>query len=79
MPCSGGRELKQMHANAITELAQATDSMTDESIPLTQREKRLHHAKDNHQWTSKTLLHHLETCVACRARESALRPAYKAK
>lgn len=65
-----------MYANATTELAHATEAMIDESIPLAQREKRLRHAKENHQWSSKTLLEHLETCVACRTRESALRPAY---
>jgi hypothetical protein len=68
-----------MHANATTELVHATESMIDESIPLAQRERRLHNARENHKWTSRTLLHHLDTCVACRARESALRPAYKEK
>lgn len=68
-----------MYANATTELAHSTEAVTDESIPVAQRQKRLHDAQENHKWTSKTLLHHLETCTACRARESALRPSYKAK
>ena len=68
-----------MYANATIELAHATESMIDESIPLAQREKRLRNAQENHKWSSNTLLHHLETCVACRSRESALRPTYKSK
>jgi hypothetical protein len=79
MPCSAGRELKQMLANAITELTAATEAMDDPSVPVEQRERRLQHARKNNTWTSSTLLEHVERCVACRERESAMRPAYKEK
>jgi hypothetical protein len=79
MPCSSGRELKQMLSNAITEYAAANAAMDDESIPIQQRERRLENAKKNHTWTSATLLEHVDSCSACRERESALRPAYKEK
>jgi hypothetical protein len=77
MPCSAGRELKQMLANAITEYAAANEAMEDATIPQAQRERRFENAKKNHTWTSATLLEHIERCSACRERESALRPAYK--
>jgi hypothetical protein len=77
MPCSAGRELKQMLANAIIEYSAANEAMDDETIPLQLRERRLDNAKKNHTWTSATLLEHIERCTACRERESALRPAYK--
>ena len=77
MPCSAGRELKQMLSNAITERASATDAMEDTSVSIEQRERRLYNAQKNHTWTSSTLLEHIERCTACRERESALRPAYK--
>ena len=77
MPCSAGRELKQMLVNATNEMASAYDSQEDASIPKEQRERRLKNAKDSHTWTSSTLLEHLQNCSACRERESALRPAYR--
>jgi hypothetical protein len=77
MPCSAGRELKQMLANAIIELTAASEAMFDEAVPLHQRERRLRHAKENHTWTSTTLLEHVGRCSACRERESAFRPAYR--
>ena len=77
MPCSAGRELKQMLANAIIEYSAANEAMDDPAIPQPQRERRLQNAKKNHAWTSCTLLEHIERCSACRERESALRPAYK--
>jgi hypothetical protein len=66
-----------MLANTIKELASATDAMNNEAIPLPVRERRLLHAKENHTWTTDTLLEHAFRCSACRERESALRPAYK--
>ena len=77
MPCSGGRELKQMFANATTELAAARLALTDETIILVHRQKRLRDAESNHKWTSAKLLDHLNTCEACQARESAIRPAFR--
>ncbi len=77
MPCSAGRELKQMLANAIIEYSAANEAMTDHTIPQDLRERRLQNAKKNHAWTSSTLLEHIERCTACRERESAMRPAYK--
>ena len=78
MPCSAGRELKQMLANAIIEHSAGNEAMDDETIPLELRERRLHNAKKNPTpRTSATLLEHIERCTACRERESALRPAYK--
>jgi hypothetical protein len=77
MPCSGGRELKQMFANATTELAGARLALTDETIILVHRQKRLRDAESNHKWTSAKLLDHLNTCEACQARESAIRPAFR--
>jgi hypothetical protein len=77
MPCSAGRELKQMLANAIIEYSAANEAMDDTTIPQSLRERRLQNAKNNHTWTSSTLLEHIERCTACRERESALRPAYK--
>jgi hypothetical protein len=76
MPCSGGRELKQMFANATTELAAARGVQTDESLPLEHRKKRLRDAEANHKWTSAKLLDHLNTCTACQERQSAIRPAF---
>jgi hypothetical protein len=66
--------LKQMVANAVTELAAAQVSLTDATVPLAQREKRVRNAEENHIWTSQMLVDHLRTCAACRARESAMRP-----
>ena len=77
MPCSAGRELKQMLANAIVEYSAANEAMDDTTVPQAQRERRFQNAKNNHAWTSATLLEHIERCTACRERESALRPAYK--
>ena len=77
MPCSAGRELKQMLVNATNELAAATDAASDKTVPVDQRERRRKNATNNHAWTSSTLLNHLTTCSACRERESALRPAFK--
>ncbi|CAN5464644.1 hypothetical protein BH10ACI4_BH10ACI4_21810 [soil metagenome] len=77
MPCSAGRELKQMLINATNELAEATDAMANPAVSRPLRERRLQNAQTNHTWTSSTLLSHLENCSACRERESALRPAYK--
>jgi len=77
MPCSAGRELKQMLVNATNELAAAGEAMSDTSVPQSQRERRLHNAKSNHTWTSTTLLHHLETCSACRERGSTILPAHR--
>ncbi len=77
MPCSAGRELKQMLVNATNELAEANDAMADANVPKAQRDRRLANANKNHAWTSSTLLEHLDRCSACRERESALRPAYK--
>jgi hypothetical protein len=77
MPCSAGRELKQMLVNATNELVAANDAMADPNIPKAQRDRRLENANKNHAWTSSTLLEHLDRCSACRERESALRPAYK--
>jgi hypothetical protein len=77
MPCSAGRELKQMLVNATNEMASASEAMSDPTVPQDQRERRLQHAKNNHTWTSATLLEHLRSCSACRERESALRPAYR--
>ena len=77
MPCTGGRELKQMLANAVSELAEAKEALADETTALEQRERRVQNAEKNHAWTSKMLLEHLQTCAACRTRESALRPAVK--
>jgi hypothetical protein len=77
MPCSAGRELKQMLANAIVEYAAANEALDDDTIPQALRDRRFDNAKKNHTWTSATLLEHIERCTACRERESALRPAYK--
>jgi hypothetical protein len=77
MPCSAGRELKQMLANATNEMAVATDALQDKSTDPQQSQRRLENARKNHAWTSSTLLEHLGRCSACRERESALRPAYK--
>ncbi len=77
MPCSGGRELKQMFANATTELAAARIAMTDEAFPHAHRQKRLRDAESNHKWTSAKLLEHLNTCTACQERQSAIRPAFR--
>jgi hypothetical protein len=77
MPCSGGRELKQMFANATTELASARVAMTDEAITHAHRQKRLQDAEANHKWTSAKLLEHLNTCTACQERQSAIRPAFR--
>jgi hypothetical protein len=77
MPCSAGRELKQMLINATNELAAANDAMADPAVLQAQRERRLQNAKRNHNWTSSTLLKHLASCSACRERQSAVRPAYK--
>jgi hypothetical protein len=78
MPCSAGRELKQMLVNATNELAAATaDAASEKTVPAKQHERRLQNAINNHAWTSSTLLNHLTTCTACRQRESALRPAFK--
>ncbi|MCU1321213.1 MAG: hypothetical protein JWM43_862 [Acidobacteriaceae bacterium] len=77
MPCSAGRELKQMLVNATNELAAATDAMADPAVSQPVRQRRLENARQNHTWTSSTLLTHLQNCSACRERESAIRPAYK--
>ncbi|WP_213806145.1 hypothetical protein [Granulicella sp. dw_53] len=77
MPCSAGRELKQMLVNATNEMAAATEALGDTSVAQAQRERRIENARKNQTWTSTTLLEHLERCSACRERESALRPAYK--
>ena len=77
MPCSAGRELKQMLVNATNEMAAATDAVQDKTTDPQQSQKRLENARKNHTWTSSTLLEHLGRCSACRERESALRPAYK--
>ena len=77
MPCSAGRELKQMLANAANEMAAASTALHDKSTDPQQSQRRLDNARKNHTWTSTTLLEHLERCSACRERESALRPAYK--
>jgi hypothetical protein len=77
MPCLAGRELKQKLAITTKELAAASEAMTDETIPLALRARRLHNAKENHSWTSDTLLEHAYRCSACRERESAFRPAYR--
>jgi hypothetical protein len=77
MPCSCGRELKQMLVDATHEMAAASEAMSDPSIPQSQRERRLQNAKNNHTWTSTTLLEHIQRCSACRERESALHPAYR--
>ncbi len=66
-----------MFANAADELAAARKASADETIPKAHREKRLRNAEDNHRWTSATLQKHLDSCTACQARESAIRPAYK--
>lgn len=66
-----------MFANAADELAAARKAVADESVPQTHREKRARNAEDNHRWTATTLQNHLDSCVACQARESALRPAFK--
>ncbi|MDE3105842.1 MAG: hypothetical protein KGK08_11760 [Acidobacteriota bacterium] len=68
-----------MHANANHELLLAQQAQQDDSIPQEQRDRRLRNAQANQKWTSDTLLKHLETCSACRTRESALRPAYDPK
>ena len=77
MPCSAGRELKQMLVNATNELAAAANAALDKAVPAEQSKRRLNNATSNHAWTSSTLLDHLTTCSACRQRESALRPAYR--
>jgi 7-cyano-7-deazaguanine synthase in queuosine biosynthesis len=77
MPCSAGRELKQMLVNATNEMAASADALHDKSADPQQSQKRLDNARKNHTWTSSTLLEHLGRCSACRERESALRPAYK--
>ena len=77
MPCSAGRELKQMLANAIIELSAATEAMSDENVTIELRQRRITNAKSNHTWTTTTLLEHIDRCSACRERESALRPAYR--
>ena len=77
MPCSAGRELKQMLVNATNELASANDALGDPAVPAPQSERRFQNAKSNHTWTSATLLSHLSACSACRERQSALRPAYR--
>ena len=76
MPCSAGRELKQMLANAIVEYAAANEAMDDDTIPQQLRERRSTTPKEPHL-DLRTLLEHIERCTACRERESALRPAYK--
>ena len=68
MSCSAGRDLKQMLANAIHEMAAASEAMSDESISIDLRERRLFHAKENHSWASTTLRAHVEHCVACHER-----------
>ena len=65
-----------MFANATTELASARVAMADETIILVHRQKRLRDAESNHKWTSAKLLEHLNTCVACQERASAIRPAF---
>lgn len=77
MPCSCGRELKQMLVNATNEMAAASEAMSDTSVPQSQRQRRLQNAKNNHTWSSTVLFEHLQSCSACRARESAVRPAYR--
>jgi hypothetical protein len=77
MPCSGGRELKQMFANATDELGAARKAMADEAVLLVNREKRVRNAEENHKWTSATLIEHLNRCEACQSRESVMRPAYR--
>jgi hypothetical protein len=66
-----------MFANATTELAAARLALNDETIILVHRQKRLRDAESNHKWTSAKLLDHLNTCEACQARESAIRPAFR--
>ena len=66
-----------MLANAIIEYSAANEAMDDTTIPQDLRERRFQNAKNNHAWTSSTLLEHIERCTACRERESAMRPAYK--
>jgi hypothetical protein len=66
-----------MFANATTELSAARLAITDEAIILVHRQKRLRDAEANHRWTSAKLLEHLNTCVACQERESAIRPAFR--
>ena len=77
MPCQAGRELKQKLAITIKEVSSASQAMVDETIPLALRVRRLHNAKENHSWTSDTLIEHAYRCSACRERESAFRPAYR--
>jgi hypothetical protein len=77
MPCLAGRELKQKLAITIKEVSAASEAMTDEAIPLALRVRRLQNAKENHSWTSDTLIEHAYRCSACRERESAFRPAYR--
>ena len=77
MPCLAGRELKQKLAITIKEVTAASEAMTDEAIPLALRVRRLQNAKENHSWTSDTLIEHAYRCSACRERESAFRPAYR--
>jgi hypothetical protein len=66
-----------MFANAADELAAARKAVADESIHPAHREKRVRNAEENHRWTSATLQNHLDSCVACQARESVMRPAFK--
>lgn len=66
-----------MFANATDELAAARKALTDETVLLAHREKRVRNAEDNHKWAAETLRNHLGSCSACQARESAIRPAYK--
>jgi hypothetical protein len=56
-----------MLADAIHEMAAASEAMSDESISLDLRERRLFHAKENHTWATTTLRAHVEHCPGCRA------------
>ena len=66
-----------MFANATDELAAARKAMADETVLLIHREKRVRNAEENHRWTAATLQNHLDSCVACQARESVIRPAFR--
>jgi hypothetical protein len=68
MSCGAGRDLKQMLANSIHEMAAASEAMSDQSVSLDLRERRLFHAKENHTWASTTFRTHVEGCAACRER-----------
>jgi hypothetical protein len=72
MPCSAGRDLKQMLANAIHEMAAASEAMSNRDVSLELRERRLFYAKENHAWASTALYAHLETCSVCRTRQQTI-------